>query len=285
MNQLSFTNAIVAIALNKHNGIAAFDPVTLYLAASKCAEEVVPLAIPAQLHAPRPPGLAELATLSVRKDAFGIVEVDAVIDTGHLVWDVDADPTESTFKDYTGKTIKAIQLAKITVAKTPSCTVVKIPMQLPSGALVSAWFAEIQQEQSNLEGLALMRQAQSAMQAYAAAVDKYHADVHVPELKITYESAISSSVQCAEQVDVRQLFKAELDVSGARVVAKTTMVVAAAFIPSPESPKEVRLGETGPVLWWLTDAHSHPEALPFAVFYTEAAAWIAPSSVKDSAYC
>lgn len=289
MNRLSFTNTIETIALNKRDGIAAFDPVTLYLAANKCAEEVISLALPAQLNAPRPQELTELATLSVSKDPFGTVEVEAIIDTGHMVWLDDADPTESTFKDYTGNTIKAIQLAQITVAELPSCTVVKIPMKLPSGAVISAWFAEIHHEHSSLEGLALVHQAQSAMRAYDTAIDKYRADVHVPELKITYKSAISSSIQCAEPVDVKQVFKAELDVSGARVVAKTAIVVMAAFAPSADVPKQVRLGETGPVLWWLTEEDSHPETLPFAVFYTEAAAWTSAGGVAEerqgSAYC
>lgn len=289
MSRLSFTNAIETIALNKHEGIAAFDPVTLYLAANKCAEEVTPIAIPAQLNAPRPQTLTELATLSVRKDPFGTVKVDAIIDTGHMAWEVTSNPTESTFKDYTGNTIKAIQLAEITVAEVPGYTVVKIPMKLPSGEVISAWFAEIHHEYTNPQGLALMSQAQSAMRFYDAAVDKYCADVHIPELKISYESTISSSVQCAEPVDVKQVFKAELDVSGARVMAKTTIVVMAAFAPSSDVPKQVRLGATGPVLWWLTDKDSHPEALPFAVFYTEAAAWTSAGGVAEetpgSAYC
>lgn len=206
-----------------------------------------------------------------------------------MAWEVTTNPTESTFRDYTGNTIKAIQLAEITVAELPGCTVLKIPMKLPSGEVISAWFAEIHHEYTNPQGLALMRQAQSAMAAYDAAVDKYRAEVHIPELKITYESAISSAVHCAEPVDVKQVFKAELDVSGARVVAKTTIVVMAAFAPSADVPKQVRLGTTGPVLWWLTDADSHSEALPFAVFYTEAAAWTSAGGVAEerqgSAYC
>ncbi len=289
MSRLSFTNAIEAIVLHKDEGIAAFDPVTLYLAASKCAEEVTPIALPAQLKAPRPRALTELATVSVRKDAHGTVKVDAIIDTGHMAWEVPTNPTESTFKDYTGTTIRSIRLAEITVADLPGCTVLKIPMRLPSGEVISAWFAEIHHEHSNPQGLALVHQAQSAMRSYDAAVDKYRADVHIPELKISYESAISSSVQCAEPVDVKQVFKADLDVSGARVVAKTAIVVMAGFAPSPDTPKQVQLGATGPVLWWLTDRDSDPEAVPFAVFYTEAAAWTSAGYVAEetpgSAYC
>ena len=89
-----------------------------------------------------------------------------------------------------------------------------------------------------------------------------------------YENALHDFMAwVAERHDVYGLGETPLAVYqawSARVVAET---IIAGSMPSWRESREVTLGERGPVLFWFSEGNEN-KALPFAVVYTEAGAWV-----------
>lgn len=272
MGSLSFDTSISAVPLHCKKGIAAFDPVTLLLAAHCCAEKIVSLGVPAALDAPRPQAFTDLATIEVGCDERGFPKVVATIDTGQMSWSTRIPPRESIFIDYSGRPIKAVEFTKAAVAQDTDLMVTTLPMQLPNGEEIDAWFAELPAPIADLDGLALMQLVQQAMVHYHSCGHLRAMEVHIPEQKIDYDSDISTSVTCAAPILVLQEFNAHLDVHGARVKAATT-IAAGSALRNVEPPPIARFGERGPVLWWLTEKQANTQTLPFAVIYSESEAW------------
>lgn len=282
MGTLSFSSSIETVPLRKQGGLAAFDPVTLRLAAETCAGEVMSVRAPSGLEGACPESLRALAQVTVERDPRGWPKIVCTIDTGDMPWSVRHRPIESTFTTYAGDRIAAVEFASLRVAETEAGAVTKIPMRLPAGTLVDAWFLELDQELSEVDGLALQRLASGAMRGFSlidAASETFLAEVHVPQLELEYRCDISGVLQFDAPSEVEQHFTAELDVQGARVRATTVVMVGAALHHSAPvaPPPVVRFGEHGPVLWWFAEQQADRASLPFALIYMESPVWTAAS--------
>lgn len=234
------------------NGVAAFDPVTLRIA----AEQLPTVQVPEVLDAEMPEHLVALAEVEVTP-----FNVAAKIDTGQLTWDVDAELTP--FNTYAGGQASGVQLAGARVAELEDAVVARVTIKLENRKL-RAWFAELPSEVSELDAFDLVADVRRWMKDFSTE-DKKVDTLIVPQQDVDYEAFVKGLDR-----STRQSIKAVIDEKGAHVVVETVIL---SSLPSWGAPKEVILGERGPVLFWFSEGNEN-KALPFAVVYTEAGAWV-----------
>ena len=233
------------------NGIAAFDPVTLRIA----AEQLPLVQLPPALDAEMPEHLCSLATVEVTP-----FDVAAKIDTGQLTWSGNA--SLEYFTTYAGGQASGVRIAGARVAELDDAVVARVTMHL-EGKKLRAWFAELPAEVTSLEGVALVEDARRWMKDFSTRDKKFDA-LTVPQQDVDYEAFVKGLDR-----PTRQKIRAVIDEKGARVIAETVII---SSMPTWRAPKEVTLGEKGPVIFWFSEGNEN-KALPFAVVYTEAGAW------------
>ncbi|GAB3698605.1 hypothetical protein [Corynebacterium nasicanis] len=237
------------------NGIAAFDPVTLRIA----AEQLPMVQLPEVLDAEMPEHLVELAEVTVTP-----FDVAAKIDTGQLSWGSTA--TLEPFTTYAGGQASGVQLSGARVAELADALVARVTMKLEDRKL-RAWFAELPAEVAALDAFELVADVRRWMKDFSTE-DKKVDTLIVPQQDVDYEAFVKGLDR-----STRQKIRAVIDEKGARVIAET---IIAGSLPSWGAPKKVVLGERGPVLFWFSEGNEN-KALPFAVVYTEAGAWVGSS--------
>lgn len=233
------------------DGVAAFDPVTLRIAAAQ-----LPLVqLPPELDGELPGVLSSLAEVSITPFA-----VTATIDTGQMTW-ADAADTEP-FTTYRGEEANGIAFEDAQVAELDDVLLARLPMRL-GDSRVWGWFAELSEE-TELEAFQLVTDVRNWMCGYArraADVD----ELIIPEQDVQYEAFVKGLDR-----PTRQKISAVVDERGARVVAETIILMG---LPDWSEHRRVVLGERGPVLFWFSEG-SAPDDVPFAVVYTQAEAWV-----------
>ncbi|MDO5670388.1 MAG: hypothetical protein Q4G50_10315 [Corynebacterium sp.] len=234
------------------NGVAAFDPVTLRIA----AEQLPTVQLPEALDAEMPEHLCRLAEVEVTP-----FNVAAKIDTGQLTWRGEAKATE--FTTYAGGQASGVKLSGARVAELADATVARVTMKLEDRKL-RAWFAELPAEVASLDAFELVADVRRWMKDFSTE-DKKVDTLIVPQQDVDYEAFVKGLDR-----STRQTIRAVIDEKGARVIAET---IIAGSLPSWGAPKKVVLGERGPVLFWFSEGNEN-KALPFAVVYTETGAWV-----------
>ena len=234
------------------NGIAAFDPVTLRIA----AEQLPLVQLPEVLDAEMPEHLVALAEVEVTP-----FNVAAKIDTGQLTWDVDAELKH--FTTYAGSQVSGVQLSGARVAELEDAVVALVNIKLEDRK-IRAWFAELPAEVAELAAFDLVTDVRRWMKDFSTE-DKKVDTLIVPQQDVDYEAFVKGLDR-----STRQRIRAVIDEKGTHVVAETVIM---GKLPSWGTPKEVTLGERGPVLFWFSEGNEN-KALPFAVVYTEAGAWV-----------
>ena len=234
------------------NGVAAFDPVTLRIA----AEQLPTVQLPEAFDAVMPEHLVELATVDLNP-----FSVTAKIDTGQLTWGVDAESTE--FTTYAGGRATGVRLDGARVAVLADATVARVTMRL-DGEKLRAWFAELPEEVADLDSVAVVETVRRWMKDFSTE-DKKVDTLTIPQQDVDYEAFVKGLDR-----PTRQRIRAVVDEQGARVIAETVIT---GVLPSWDAPKEVTLGEKGPVVFWFSEGNEN-KALPFAIVYTQAEAWV-----------
>ncbi|NLA57158.1 MAG: hypothetical protein GX859_12865 [Corynebacterium humireducens] len=233
------------------NGVAAFDPVTLRIA----AEQLPLVQLPSALDAEMPEHLCALATVEVSP-----FDVAAKIDTGQLTW---AHPAQAKpFVAYDGSEVSGVSLSGARVASLADATVARVSIKLEDRKL-RAWFAEVPGN-LDLDGFQLVADARRWMKDFSTE-DKKVDTLTVPQQDVDYEAFVKGLDR-----PTRQKIRAVVDEKGSRVIAETVIM---SSLPSWGAPKHVVLGERGPVVFWFSEGNEN-KALPFAVVYTEAEAWV-----------
>ncbi|GAB2513155.1 hypothetical protein CATRI_07880 [Corynebacterium atrinae] len=228
-------------------GVAAFDPVTLRIA----AEQLPLVNLPAELDGELPHLLAGLSVVEVTPFA-----VTCTIDTGLMSWDA----SRVSFNGYRGGSYQGVLVQEGMVAEVGEVTLARAPMRLGEHQ-VWAWFAELPSEtQEELDAWAIVAGVRGWMKTFSA---KAHTTpIQVPAQQVDYEAFVKGMDR-----PTRQRITLDLDDRGARVEAETVIIRSA--MRAPQQP--VVLGENGPVLVWFSEENS---TLPFAIVYTEADAWL-----------
>lgn len=233
-------------------GVAAFDPVTLRIA----AEQLPLVQLPEALDAEMPEHLCQLATVQVTP-----FNVTARIDTGQLTWEVEAALVP--FTTYAGGRASGVRLSGARVAELEDTVVARVPVRL-EGEKVWAWFAELPSEVAEFDGVELVADVRCWMRSFSTE-DRKVDTLTVPQQDVDYEAFVKGLDRSA-----RQKIRAVVDDKGARVIAETVIM---GSVPSRRASKHVVMGEKGPVLFWFSEGNED-RALPFAVAYTEAGAWV-----------
>ncbi|SDS59315.1 MULTISPECIES: hypothetical protein [Corynebacterium] len=255
--------AVAPLTLN--GGVAAFDPTTL-----KIAAEVLGLEPGEALRPGAPRVLRSLADVSCTASS-----VTVKIDTGLLRWDETLAPFAEEFTAYNGSEVWGVHLGKATVVNCGDAVVAAVPMRATTagGAPIRAWFAELKQAPAELEGFELLArtrhyEARWRRGAEDKKLQRPLTHITVPAQQLTYESSIPNALGTSTAVaDIRQQFAANMDETGARVIAETTILTGAPV----NLPEEHVFGTNGPVMFWFTEDGSE---LPFSIIYTTAEAWI-----------
>lgn len=234
------------------NGIAAFDPVTLRIA----AEQLPLVQLPEALDAEMPEHLVALAEVEVTP-----FNVAAKIDTGQLTWGSEAEL--KPFTTYAGGQASGVALSGARVAALDDAVVARVNIFLGDRKL-RAWFAELPAEVPELDGIELVADVRRWMKDFSTE-DKKVDTLIVPQQDVDYEAFVKGLDR-----STRQRIRAVIDEKGARVIAET---IIAGSLPSWRETREVTLGERGPVLYWFSEGNEN-KALPFAVVYTQAEAWV-----------
>ncbi|MDY5786201.1 MAG: hypothetical protein SPK16_08975 [Corynebacterium sp.] len=244
-------------------GIAAFDPTTLTIAAEALGEYGYDLYGQRGLAVPRSAVLERLAEVEAEPDF-----ARALIDTGHLRWDPSLNTDASEIDDYDGRPIEAVALGEMPVARIDDVVLTTVPMVVgkADGASIEVWFAELPEELEQADGFELFHLATRLQEAWPEA-DTQLTYVTVPRQKLEYRSKISSALTCTNsELEITQKFKAEMDESGARVIAETVIVTGAPV----HFPPNYDFGSRGPVIFWFSEDDG---GLPFSIIYTSAEAW------------
>ncbi|MGJ9482076.1 hypothetical protein ACRQDV_06995 [Actinotignum sp. GS-2025e] len=227
MADVDFDWDVASVPLAVKDGVAAFDAVTLHMAARMFNTELVgdeqsPIRLARQLAGDLPAGFSSMADVSVNKSAER-KSVRVVIDTGKLEWDTVDAPEASAMTSYAGRTIQSIEFDDTPVVMDGKTPIVRLPLKLPGGITVDGWFAELQQPLTHVDGLWLHQQATAWMQSWNALQGSaLRADsVQVPKLQSTCESLISDAATAHPAPRIQQEFRTMLDETGVRVIAVT----------------------------------------------------------------
>ncbi len=264
---------LASLPLPVNKGVAAFDPVTLHLAAERFNKEFVDenqdgIVLATRVAGELPQKLTGLAQISVSKVPVAMVK--AKIDTGKLTWNTSEPPAASSFDCYSGRAIASVSVKDALVMINDETPVVRLPLKLADGNQVFAWFAELEpSKKPHIDGLKLVDDTRYWMREWETA-DKIEADrVEFPCLQLAYESKISQVASAPFPVEVSQEFRAALDETGVRVVAVT--VIGATCMPVFPDRVIYEFGKNGPVLFWLSETSAQ---LPFSIFYTTEESWL-----------
>lgn len=257
------------LPLTVKKGVAAFDPVTLLLAAEKGTSKNIQVRLRPELDLPIPRALKGMAKVSLGIDPMGRLSISAVIDTGKMKWNLDgADAEHSCFEDYKAVGRRGVELGYLPVLNSDKSMVTHAPMKTPKGKPVTCWFTELPQELDEFDGYDLLALAQGAMREMTSAQSLPDTFVTVPAQNLQYQAPVEN-VDIPEYpgTAVLQRFAATLDEHGARVIAETFMDLAA--IPA-DLPPTYEFGSKGPVLFWFTEPDC---STPFSIMYTTSDAW------------
>lgn len=233
------------------NGIAAFDPVTLRIA----AEQLPTVQLPEAFDGDLPDHLVDLSEVEV-----GPFAVIARIDTGQLTWDRDA--SREVFTTYRGTEASGVRLSGAKVAQLDDVPVARVSVRL-NGDKLRAWFAELPAE-TPLDSLEITERVRTWMRDFSRH-DKRVDTLTVPQQNVNYEAFVKGLDRSA-----RQKITAVIDEHGAHVTAETVIPMS---LPSFGGRRDVTLGEKGPVLFWFSEGNEN-KALPSAIVYTQAEAWV-----------
>lgn len=229
------------------DGVAAFDPVTLRIAAEQLPLVNLPEVVDGEL----PHLLAGLAVVEVTPFA-----VTCTIDTGLMSWDA----TRESFNGYRGGSYEGVLVQEAMVAEVGEVSLARAPMRLGESQ-VWAWFAELPSEtQEELDAWAIVAGVRGWMRRFPSKARV--SPIQVPAQKVNYEAFVKGLDRSTQQK-----ITLDLDERGARVEARTVIIRSA--MRAPQQP--VVLGENGPVLVWFSEENS---PVPFAIVYTEADAWL-----------
>lgn len=248
-------------------GVAAFDPVTLKIAAEGLRSTGVEVLIPPSVDRPVGrvfEGLSEIE--------LGPSYVTATIDTGLLRWSSDPDRSEN--ESYAGRAIRSVTHFGQECAQLDDALLTCFPMQLGPGLdeLVTAWCAEVRGVRDSWDPLALQARAEKWMSAWAGAQRRLYDEVSIPALDVTYRAENDLVVG----LDCEQRFALGLDETGARAIAETTICTG---VPAFTAPPEIaHFGERGPVIYWFS---SYDRQVPFCIAYTDDAAWSDPEDEPE----
>ncbi|WIM72304.1 hypothetical protein QP028_14130 [Corynebacterium suedekumii] len=156
------------------NGIAAFDPVTLRIAAEQLLTVQLPEAL--RRRPARPPG----RPVRGRSRPFAVI---ARIDTGQLTWDRDA--SREVFTTYRGTEASGVRLSGAKVAQLDDVPVARVSVRL-NGDKLRAWFAELPAE-TPLDSLEITERVRTWMRDFSRH-DKRVDTLTVPQQNVNYEA-------------------------------------------------------------------------------------------------
>lgn len=256
-------------------GVAAFDPVSLRLAAQALSDRGGTVHLLPNVAGTQSPILTRLATVAA-EPAEGIpTSVVATVDTRRLRWDRGTfTPEAIDFTDYTGATKYGVDLGRLPVADMGDTRVTCVDMLTENDESLTAWFAELPNELTSADARALTDLAVRTRDSWEEA-QRYTALVTIPAQQLTYVASPQvSHVDDWDLTGVLQKFAAAFDETGARVIAQTAMFASAAFTFPPERT----FGERGPVVLWFTEKGAE---VPFSIIYTSSPAWLKAGTKVD----
>ncbi len=272
---LEFDIAKETHTLEVINGVAAFDCVTMRVAADELSKLKLTVHTQNVLAGKIPKHLGDLAQIKYREE-----EITVTIDTSIMKWDtsVNDEPSADDFTDYTGKQIYAVDLGELDVLHNKDIPITTRNMILPNKQVVTVWFAEVKKPLKDFTGFDLLDFANTQIAYWNAnAEDKaISRKIYIPAQDLKYKTK-ASGVEIEEWpfTFIEQKFAFTMDETGARVIASTSMF---GCLPPAAEPAEQKFGETGPVIVWFTDETSN---MPFSIFYTESEAWLDPDWEGD----
>lgn len=272
---LKFDLENVDTALPIDGGVAAFDPVSLRLAAQTLSDRGGTVHLLPNVAGTQSPILTQLAEV-VAAPAEGIpTSVVATVDTRRLRWDRGTfTPEAIDFTDYTGATKYGVDLGRLPVADMGDTRVTCADMLTENDESLTVWFAELPNELTSADARALTDLALRTRDSWEE-TERYTALVTIPAQQLTYVASPQvSHVDDWELTGVLQKFAAAFDETGARVIAQTAMFASAALTP----PTEHTFGERGPVVLWFTEKGAE---VPFSIIYTSSPAWLKAGTKVD----
>lgn len=248
------------------SGVAAFDPVTLKIAAEAVAEVGIPISARAELDASLPRELSKLAHIALDRHEGRFHGVKVRIDTGHMTWDDDFTPERDRLQDYRGRAIEAVGLSCHPLIDVDGRPLTRVRMFTPAGHPVWVWFTELSAEADQVDGWELLALAQASMDVWEEQEPQDATTViRVPVLDMEYET-LARGVECGGPV--MQRFQAVMDETGAQVIAETMICAGLPFDFTP--PPVHEFGAQGPVCLWFSEDGAD---LPFSIIYTSSEAW------------
>lgn len=256
-------------------GVAAFDPVSLRLAAQALSDRGGTVHLLPNVAGTQSPILTRLATVST-EPAQGIpTSVVATVDTRRLRWDRGTfTPRADAFTDYTGEEKYGVDLGRLPVVDMDDTRVTHVDMLTEDDESLTVWFAELPAELSNVDASALTGLALRIRACWDDA-EAYTALVTIPAQQLTYMASPQvSHVDDWDLTGVLQKFAAAFDETGARVIAQTAMFAGAFHMPPPART----FGERGPVVLWFTEEGAE---VPFSIIYTSSPAWLKAGTRVD----
>ncbi|MCG7297971.1 hypothetical protein MHX53_02705 [Brevibacterium sp. ACRRH] len=256
-------------------GVAAFDPVSLRLAAQALSDRGGTVQLLPNVAGTQSPILTQLATVAA-EPAEGIpTSVVATVDTRRLRWDRGAlTPKAVDFTDYTGEEKYGVDLGRLPVADMGDTRVTCVDMLTEGDESLTVWFAELPAELTSADARALTDLAVRTRDSWEGA-ERYTALVTIPAQQLTYmASPQASHVEEWDLTGLQQKFAAAFDETGARVIAQTAMFAGAFHMPPPART----FGERGPVVLWFTEEGAE---VPFSIIYTAGSAWLKAGTKVD----
>lgn len=267
--KLTFDATEEGFPLTVEKGVAAFDPVTLLLAAKKGTRKNIQVRLRPELDLPIPRALKSMADVNFGIDPFGRLSISVLIDTGKMKWNLNGDDAEADcFEDYHGVERQSVNLGCLPVLVSNGMIVACAPMKTPTDAPVTCWFVELPEELDKFDGYDLLALAQDAMEKVESAHSLVDTLVTVPAQDLKYQASVGG-VEVPEYpgTAILQRFAAALDEHGARVIVETFMVTGAA---PADRPPTYEFGSKGPVMVWFTEPGCET---PFSIMYTTSDAW------------
>lgn len=274
---LKFDLTDTTTALSIDGGVAAFDPVSLRLAAQDLVNRGATVHLAPNIAGELSRTLTRLSTVET-SPAEGIpTSAVATVDTRHLRWDLGPfTPTATDFTDYNGAQKYGVDLGRLPVLDMGDTLVTNVTMRTADDEPLTVWFAELPAELASADALELTDFALSTRTFW----DEHRSDarvslVTIPAQQLTYQS--SPDVTDVDEWDftgIVQKFAAAFDETGARVIAQTMMFAGAMFTPPPTRI----FGARGPVVLWFTQDGAE---VPFSIIYTSSSAWPAAGASID----
>ena len=259
------------------DGVAAFDPTTLTIAAEILDTRGFTIAGDRLLDSETSPALKRLAKVSATPPGTVPVSVTAIIDTGVLRWSSETYASVDEIDAYDGTTKYGVSISRKPVLTLKDAVVTRASMTSEKlhESKVKVWFAELKGELGNtIDGFDLLSRAKNYSAQFQTSTDLQAMVVTVPAQELRYASSIPQALTCysAPVFGILQRFAAALNEKGAHVIAETTIITSGIptfEIREPPPPPYV-FGCHGPVMMWFTEEGYD---LPFSVFYTTPEAW------------